>query len=210
MKPHATAINQRLLRGQTPSYERLQARLAEDGSELGADPIAVHCGWGRLLIGHTFPDPASLAQELLNEQPGERDIALYVAAPQQMLAGTDAAVSRSVRHLAPVVQRLPSGHPGISRLSHSPRKAKRTGKRSISCTRRAACCRSMPRADAAIGRPGVLAGRRRRQRRGDRQRHGPESSERPSTIRNTAAACGAWRSIRTARAPASAKCWCGT
>ncbi len=85
MKPHATAYSQRLLRGQAPSYERLQARLAEDGSELGAAPIAVHCGWGRLLIGHTFPDAASLALELLNEQPGERDIALYVAAPQQVL-----------------------------------------------------------------------------------------------------------------------------
>ncbi|MHC8301114.1 N-acetylglutaminylglutamine synthetase [Pseudomonas sp. ZS1P83] len=85
MKPHATAYSQRLLRGQAPSYERLQARLAEDGSELGAAPIAVHCGWGRLLIGHTFPDAASLAQELLNEQNGERDIALYVAAPQQVL-----------------------------------------------------------------------------------------------------------------------------
>jgi GNAT-family acetyltransferase (TIGR03103 family) len=85
MKPHATAFSQRLLRGQSPSYERLQARLAEDGSELGAAPIAVHCGWGRLLIGHTFADAASLAAELLNEQPGERDIALYVAAPQQVL-----------------------------------------------------------------------------------------------------------------------------
>ena len=85
MKPHATVYSQRLLRGQAPSYERLQARLAEDGSELGAAPIAVHCGWGRLLIGHTFADPASLARELLNEQPGERDIALYVAAPQQVL-----------------------------------------------------------------------------------------------------------------------------
>ena len=62
MKPHATSINQRLLRGQAPSYERLQARLAEDGSEPASAPIAVHCGWGRLLIGHTFPDPASLAQ----------------------------------------------------------------------------------------------------------------------------------------------------
>nr|WP_314488098.1 N-acetylglutaminylglutamine synthetase [uncultured Pseudomonas sp.] len=86
MKPLATAYSQRLLRGQTPSYERLQARLAEDGSALDAQPVAVHCGWGRLLIGHTFPDPASLADELLNEQPGERDIALYVAAPQQVLA----------------------------------------------------------------------------------------------------------------------------
>ncbi|WP_349746947.1 N-acetylglutaminylglutamine synthetase [Pseudomonas frederiksbergensis] len=85
MKPHATVYSQRLLRGQAPSYERLQARLAEDGSALSAAPIAVHCGWGRLLIGHTFPDAASLAQELLNEQPGERDIALYVAAPQQVL-----------------------------------------------------------------------------------------------------------------------------
>ena len=86
MKPLATAYSQRLLRGQTPSYERLQARLAEDGSALDAQPVAVHCGWGRLLIGHTFPDPGSLADELLNEQPGERDIALYVAAPQQVLA----------------------------------------------------------------------------------------------------------------------------
>ena len=63
MKPHATAFSQRLLRGQAPSYERLQARLAEDGSALGGEPIAVHCGWGRLLIGHTFADPASLAKE---------------------------------------------------------------------------------------------------------------------------------------------------
>ena len=86
MKPLATAYSQRLLRGQTPSYERLQARFAEDGSALDAQSVAVHCGWGRLLIGHTFPDPASLADELLNEQPGERDIALYVAAPQQVLA----------------------------------------------------------------------------------------------------------------------------
>ena len=84
MKPNAAAYSQRLLKGQAPTYERLQARLAEDGSALAADPIAVHCGWGRLLIGHTFPDPATLADDLLNEQPGERDIALYVAAPQQV------------------------------------------------------------------------------------------------------------------------------
>ena len=86
MKPNAAAYSQRLLKGQAPTYERLQARLAEDGSPLAAEPIAVHCGWGRLLIGHTFPDPVTLAEELLNEQPGERDIALYVAAPQQVLA----------------------------------------------------------------------------------------------------------------------------
>src|SRR5476651_1600649 len=86
MKHKASTFNQRLLRGQSPSYERLQARLAEDGSEAEAQPLALHCGWGRLLIGHTYPDPTALANELLNEKPGERDIALYVAAPQQVLA----------------------------------------------------------------------------------------------------------------------------
>lgn len=86
MKQNSTAYSQRLLRGQSPSYERLQARLAEDGSVTDAQPLALHCGWGRLLIGHTYPDPAALANELLNEKPGERDIALYVAAPQQVLA----------------------------------------------------------------------------------------------------------------------------
>ena len=81
-----TAYGQRLLRGQAPSYERLQARLAGDGSNPHDQPRAVHCGWGRLLIGHTYPDPAVLAEALLDERPGERDIALYVAAPQQLLA----------------------------------------------------------------------------------------------------------------------------
>ena len=86
MKAHATAFNQRLLRGQSPSYERLQARLAEEGNSDDLQQRPLHCGWGRLLIGHTYPDPEALAAELLNEQPGERDIALYVAAPQQVLA----------------------------------------------------------------------------------------------------------------------------
>ncbi|MGC3895580.1 N-acetylglutaminylglutamine synthetase [Pseudomonas urmiensis] len=86
MKAHEIAYGQRLLRGQAPSYERLQARLAGDGSEPHNQPRAVHCGWGRLLIGHTYPDPSDLAEALLEEAPGERDIALYVAAPQQVLA----------------------------------------------------------------------------------------------------------------------------
>lgn len=86
MKAHATAYGQRLLRGQSPSYERLQARLAGEGNEPSDQPRALHCGWGRLLIGHTWPEPAQLAAALLEERPGERDIALYVAAPQQVLA----------------------------------------------------------------------------------------------------------------------------
>lgn len=81
----ATAYNQRLQRGQAPSYQRLQAHLAREGSD-ACQPQSIHCGWGRLLIGHTYPDASSLAAALQEERAGERDIALYVAAPQQVLA----------------------------------------------------------------------------------------------------------------------------
>lgn len=80
------ALNQRLQRGQPPSYERLQAQRAEAGSPADCRPRAVDCGWGRLLIGHTYADPGTLAADLLDERAGERDIALYVAAPQRVLA----------------------------------------------------------------------------------------------------------------------------
>lgn len=84
MKTHLN--QQRLLRGQTPTYERLQARFAGDHAQGHEGPLILQCGWGRLLIGHTFATAEQLAAELLNERPGERDIALYVAAPQQVLA----------------------------------------------------------------------------------------------------------------------------
>lgn len=80
------AYGQRLLRGQAPTYERLQARLAGDGQAEQPGPVTLHCGWGRILVGHTYAEPAELAADLLGEQAGERDIALYVAAPHQVLA----------------------------------------------------------------------------------------------------------------------------
>lgn len=46
----------------------------------------VDCGWGRLLGGHTFADPEALAQELLQEQPGHRDIAFYVDKPHVVVS----------------------------------------------------------------------------------------------------------------------------
>lgn len=79
-------FGQRLLRGQTPTYERLQARLAGDGRTERPASVALHCGWGRILVGHTYAETADLAADLLAEEPGERDIALYVAAPHQVLA----------------------------------------------------------------------------------------------------------------------------
>jgi GNAT-family acetyltransferase (TIGR03103 family) len=65
--------------------------LAEEGQDamalLSAPPNAIlECGWGRLLYGPAFDSSQSLARELQLEQPGKRDIALYVDAPQLVLA----------------------------------------------------------------------------------------------------------------------------
>lgn len=46
----------------------------------------VDCGWGRVLFAQTFNSSQQLALELESEQPGERDIALYVEAPQVLIA----------------------------------------------------------------------------------------------------------------------------
>jgi GNAT-family acetyltransferase (TIGR03103 family) len=44
------------------------------------------CGWGRLLYAPSFESPRALAEALLQEAPDRRDIALYVEAPQLVLA----------------------------------------------------------------------------------------------------------------------------
>ncbi len=50
------------------------------------DDVVIECGWGRLLPGHTWRDPARLAGELLKERPGQRDIAFYVEKPQVLIS----------------------------------------------------------------------------------------------------------------------------
>ena len=47
---------------------------------------SLYCGWGRVLFANTFEDPASIAREMQNEQPGERDIAAYVNDPHVVLS----------------------------------------------------------------------------------------------------------------------------
>jgi GNAT-family acetyltransferase (TIGR03103 family) len=48
--------------------------------------VALECGWGRLLYAPSFESTRVLAEALLQEQPGRRDIALYVESPQLVLA----------------------------------------------------------------------------------------------------------------------------
>lgn len=44
------------------------------------------CGWGRLLFAPAINSPQRLAEMLQQEEPGKRDIALYVEQPQLLLA----------------------------------------------------------------------------------------------------------------------------
>ncbi|HRP77389.1 MAG TPA: N-acetylglutaminylglutamine synthetase [Rhodocyclaceae bacterium] len=50
------------------------------------DEAVVECGWGRWLPAQTWRDPAKLAEALLRERPGQRDIAFYVEKPQVVVA----------------------------------------------------------------------------------------------------------------------------
>lgn len=51
-----------------------------------AENVAIQCGWGRLLLAPTWQDAGTLAQALLQEAEGQRDIAIYVAEPQRVIA----------------------------------------------------------------------------------------------------------------------------
>jgi GNAT-family acetyltransferase (TIGR03103 family) len=59
--------------------------MPDAGSAVSRPNATLDCGWGRLLYGPSFESPQALAQALLQEQPGKRDIALHVEAPQLVL-----------------------------------------------------------------------------------------------------------------------------
>jgi len=47
--------------------------------------VTLQCGWGRLVFGHTFPTPRSVAECILDEESGKRDIAFYLNDPHIVL-----------------------------------------------------------------------------------------------------------------------------
>ncbi len=46
----------------------------------------IDCGWGRLIFGQTFGSNSRLAQELKDERPGRRDVALYTRDPHVVVS----------------------------------------------------------------------------------------------------------------------------
>ncbi|WP_006242035.1 N-acetylglutaminylglutamine synthetase [Mycolicibacterium tusciae] len=51
-----------------------------------ADDVAIEMGWGRLIFGQTFADPAELAEVLRQEGHGRRDICMYAREPHVLVA----------------------------------------------------------------------------------------------------------------------------
>ncbi len=51
----------------------------------GGTEVILDVGWGRLIFAHTFPTPEQVAQAVLAERPGRRDIAFYINDPHLIL-----------------------------------------------------------------------------------------------------------------------------
>jgi len=66
----------------TRSWDARPTHLTE-----GLQPnVALECGWGRLLFGQTFADHDLLVREVSREEPGRRDICLYVREPHVLVS----------------------------------------------------------------------------------------------------------------------------
>lgn len=80
-----------MVRKETSLARRLQRRAQSPGDGPTSAPqsqanAVVSCGWGRLILAHTFADPLQIASALQQEAPGQRDIAFYVEKPHVVVA----------------------------------------------------------------------------------------------------------------------------
>jgi GNAT-family acetyltransferase (TIGR03103 family) len=83
---HGTRSQHRIRRHRQPTLTNwVKDAPSMDGKPLPRNVIK-KCGWGRLIFGHTFDEPQALADLLKDEQPGARDIALYIRDPHVVLA----------------------------------------------------------------------------------------------------------------------------
>jgi GNAT-family acetyltransferase (TIGR03103 family) len=75
----------RLERFSSPSASSWKTQ-SDKESEIFPDNVMLDCGWGRLIMAHTFHEPKDVVDCLKKEAPGQRDIALYVRDPHVVLS----------------------------------------------------------------------------------------------------------------------------
>lgn len=54
--------------------------------DVGRPNAVLDCGWGKLIFAHTFADLDDVVHEMRQEEPGKRNIALYLRDPHVLLA----------------------------------------------------------------------------------------------------------------------------
>jgi GNAT-family acetyltransferase (TIGR03103 family) len=64
----------------------MQAERTEANTAISAKNVVVDCGWGRLLFGQTFDSNDELMRVLRAEEPGRRDIAMYLREPHVVIS----------------------------------------------------------------------------------------------------------------------------
>jgi GNAT-family acetyltransferase (TIGR03103 family) len=79
------AIGHRLRQIAGPTVQSWAAPAAHMRQKMKSN-VTVEMGWGRLIFAHTFKDNESLAHILLEEKPGQRDIAFYLREPHVVLS----------------------------------------------------------------------------------------------------------------------------
>lgn len=84
-KPQATRAR-RVKPETAPSLDSTGGAVTPIARETWRSDCIVDCGWGRLLFGHTFSGPRTVADALLAEKPNQRDIAFYLTDPHIVLA----------------------------------------------------------------------------------------------------------------------------
>ncbi len=77
---------QRLRRDQGLSVQHQADPSTLPESRQPPEDVVVDCGWGRLIMAHTFHKPERIARVLNEEHPGQRDIAFYVRDPHVILS----------------------------------------------------------------------------------------------------------------------------
>lgn len=85
MQERLSPLGQRMLRHNPPRYDNIKYRIEQGGENL-TENVTVHCGWGRLIMGQTFSSAQGIAESLLDEGEGQRDIAVYVNDPHIVLS----------------------------------------------------------------------------------------------------------------------------
>lgn len=69
-----------------PFATQRHSNLVETKKNLNEKEVILDCGWGCLIFANTFQNPMKIAEVLLNEKPGKRDIAIFIEEPHVVLS----------------------------------------------------------------------------------------------------------------------------